>query len=253
MLLWFAKDLKHFMKKMLPFYLIVIGCLTSSEVKLNPLLNNWAQTAIGLLRTWWCEGYKKCFEQPRYLHGDRLAETQTLNWMVLEKCHELLMKIDQERRVYDIVFGRISNNLGVSLLWSVFTWRHDRYVRPGLNFHLSMRQAKFNNQEPDKFYVYPNEDWLIEALRTVLPVKPNECHFRSHFCYNFASETPTEFIFSQLVDFANVTLSNALNLSNSPYGLIWRSAKLQIWKNTCKKTPNQKGTNCSKIRTKLYQ
>ena len=29
------------------------------------------------------------------------------------------------------------------------------------------------------------------------------------FGYNFASETPIEFIFSQLVDFANVTLLNA--------------------------------------------
>ena len=48
-----------------------------------------------------------------------------------------------------------------------------------------------------------------KALRTVLPVKPNERHFRSLFCHNFASETPTEFIFSQLVDFANVILSNA--------------------------------------------
>ena len=46
------------------------------------------------------------------------------------------------------------------------------------------------------------------ALRTVLPVKPNERHFRSLFGYNFASETPTEFIFSQLVDFVNVTLLN---------------------------------------------
>ena len=46
-------------------------------------------------------------------------------------------------------------------------------------------------------------------LRTVLAVKPYERHFRSLFCYNFAPETPTEFIFSQLVDFANVTLSNA--------------------------------------------
>ena len=50
---------------------------------------------------------------------------------------------------------------------------------------------------------------VLKALRTVLPVKPNERDFRSPFCYNFASETPTEFIFSQLVNFANVTLSNA--------------------------------------------
>ena len=47
------------------------------------------------------------------------------------------------------------------------------------------------------------------ALRTVLPVKSNERHFGSFFfCYNFASETPTEFIFLQLVDFVNVTLWN---------------------------------------------
>ena len=39
---------------------------------------------------------------------------------------------------------------------------------------------------------------LFSALRTVLPVK-----------LNFASEIPTDFIFSHLVDFANVTLSNA--------------------------------------------
>ena len=58
-------------------------------------------------------------------------------------------------------------------------------------------------------HFYFKQSLSSQTLRTVLPVKPNERHFRRLFCYNFASETPTELIFSQLVDFANVTLSNA--------------------------------------------
>ena len=74
----------------------------------------------------------------------------------------------------------------------------------------------------------------------MLPVKANERHFRSLFCYNFASETPTEFIFSQLVDFANVTLSNSqtfqtLNLGWFEAPQSFKSEKLRVTKHQIKK------------------
>ena len=96
-------------------------------------------------------------------------------------------------------------------------------------YRKKLQFSKFDSSEIDKFIFQLGTFKLVPELRVYsIPIdvtvsvymiglthgvacltELTSAIFAALFCYNFASETPTEFIFSQLVDLANVTLSNA--------------------------------------------
>ena len=90
---------------------------------------------------------------------------------------------------------------------------------PFFSFLLELPFGQFNYPIPHTHVSMKKKIQNILALRTVLPVKLNERHVCSFF-YNFASETPTEFIFFTVGRLCLCDFVECIKLSNSQFGLI---------------------------------